>query len=227
MLSLLILASLFVAQTGQSLTGGVERRIEIDPSLREILDRHGIPFVEKVHEVDESDVWQTGPYCGANSLYMFLRISGVTVRYEDLKKEVPVSENGASCLELQGCSEKHGVPLEVLSIKPSDIKALGYPIIALLGTHRKGEVVGHFIVVCNETKDGILAVDGTTGNLDRISKPVFNRAFSGYVLARKGRDSVVRPVYAMVNVVLLVGCAVNLAAIASIQLFRATRRGSR
>lgn len=142
----------------------------------------------------EIDKWQTAPYCGVNSLYVLLRVLGQSADMTELRTAVPVTDRGASMLDLQDAARKHGLDLAVLSIKrPSDLARERRPFIALMTSSGFGPAdgtapsMGHYVVVLriDTADDGtstITAVDGTTAKLARLDGAKFNRAFSGYAL---------------------------------------------
>ncbi|MGE3819674.1 MAG: cysteine peptidase family C39 domain-containing protein [Isosphaeraceae bacterium] len=165
--------------------------IEVDPSRFP----PGLEITTRVNRVDLRETWQTGPYCGANSLYVLLALKGRDVAYSTLKSEVPTTARGANLVDLKVAAGRHGQVLEVYKTTPGELAALGKPLIALLGLGKGPEINGHFVVVCGENESHIDAIDGTTGNLDVIAKPAFAREFSGYVLAEpdSGPPAATRP----------------------------------
>jgi hypothetical protein len=226
MVALIALALLLLVQVARD-SGPAESRdagLPVDRALADLLKANGMHVPEAVHPISDDDIWQTAPYCGANCLYALLVLNDRPVRYSDLRKEVPTASNGASLLDLQRCAERFGLATEVLSVNPGDFRNLRLPIIALLGEPVNGSVNGHYVAVCSQSDDEIAAIDGTTGNVDRIGRPQFNRAFSGYVLAPKRNTLAFAGArYTGSDVALILGCVLNLFAIGALLAGRSSR----
>src|SRR5262249_28105193 len=58
------------------------------------------------------------PDCGANSLYVFLRLHGVNSSLKQIKQEVPLNEQGASMLDLREAASRAGVDALVIQAAP-------------------------------------------------------------------------------------------------------------
>jgi len=223
MSSLLILLLLTQSEDPRS-SQGAHAPLVPDESVAKVAREAGLDVATIVPKISPEDIWQTAPYCGVNCLYVFLRLNDLKVTQAELKKEVPTTLNGASMLDLQNAARHFGLETEVVAANPGELKSLRFPMIALLGASANRQVVGHYVVLCNEIAQSIAAVDGTTGNLDRISKAIFNRDFSGYVLVKKRSAIVEVGRYEPTDVALLLGCLLNLGAIAAIQLLPPSSR---
>ncbi len=207
---LLLLSCGLLTQATPAIQRGEQQDIDVDRDLREMVSGRGVFVPEVVHAISAEDIWQTAPYCGANSLYALMRLCDVSVDYSQLKKEIPTTFKGASLLELKQAAARYGLAMDVLKIGPSELRGVGFPLIALLGSGTNESVDGHYVVVCRDSADHVMAVDGTTGNLDRLSKSQFNRAFSGYVLAKTDRPRSSAPAYSRTDLLLGGGSLINL-----------------
>jgi hypothetical protein len=123
---------------------------------------------------------QPTPDCGANSLYILLRLNGVNCERHTIHSEVPITGNGASMMDLQLAATRYGLHTKVAQILPRDLLKLG-PSIALI-TNKESETVGHYVVVLKGDDTSLDYIDGTTGGLTTCRTGDFERAFSGYAL---------------------------------------------
>jgi predicted double-glycine peptidase len=169
-----------------------------------------LEITDIVQRISADDIWQSAPYCGLNCLFVVLSLHGSVVDYKSLKKEVAVTNRGASLLDLKAVAAKYGYAAEVIRTTPADLRHLDLPIIALLGADMGPELNGHYVVVCGEIDADVFVIDGTSGNLDQMSTTLFNRAFSGYVLAKRDRGVLDTTSYGGLDIMLLIGCAGNI-----------------
>ncbi|MGO9471241.1 MAG: cysteine peptidase family C39 domain-containing protein [Isosphaeraceae bacterium] len=202
----LLLAMLLVCfEQGDSRSGGVKLSddyIKIDKARINTRLR----VADGYAKIEAMDIWQTGPYCGLNCLYVILRLHGRQISYDKLKNEVRTTLDGATLLELKTAGTRYGLEMSVLKVSPQGMDRVEHPVIALLGDGDGPDVKGHFVVVYNNTEDTVEVIDGTTGNLNRISKGLFNRAFSGYVLAKPDQGPLDIQGYNRADQWLAIGC---------------------
>ncbi len=212
-LTALAISLLTQVNSGGSTLERDQQKTTVGQPLADLLEANGLFVPKTIHPINAEDIWQTAPYCGANCLYILLKLNDKEVSYTDLRRDIPTTAKGASLLDLQRSAERNGLTTEVISISPADIARLKLPVIALLGARLDQAVNGHYVVVCGESDADVVAVDGTTGNLDRISRSEFNRAFSGYVLTKEGGMAPVTGGYGNVDIALIAGCLIDLLAI--------------
>ncbi len=74
--------------------------------------------------------WQEEKCCGANVLYLFLRLHGVAASHAELLREVPVGENGTSLEDLRRIARQHGLEVEVVRATPKSLSSVRFPAIA-------------------------------------------------------------------------------------------------
>jgi hypothetical protein len=122
--------------------------------------------------------------CGANSLYVFLRLHGVGCKLEDIRRQVPITDRGASMLDLKEAANKYNLKTEV--VKTSAMSLLDkLPVIARMAAADNPEE-GHYVTLAETEKlpDGIkvTVIDGSTGAIVEMPSPVFEREFTGYAL---------------------------------------------
>lgn len=124
--------------------------------------------------------WQTGPYCGPNCLYFFLRYHGVDVTHEGLIASFGKLEAGTSLWELKTAAEEYGVAADVVQADERALKKLAIPFIAHFNVPA-GE--GHFVLVLAVSDtDGVEYVGGS--HMETVTTPLapFVRSWSGYAL---------------------------------------------
>lgn len=120
------------------------------------------------------------PDCGANALYLLLRLNGIACDRKALHGEVPVTGKGASMTDLTLAAARFGLSTDVVRILPEDLFKCG-PSIALI-TNKESDKVGHYIVVLRRNETSLDYIDGTTGTRNTCDLGEFERAFSGYAL---------------------------------------------
>ena len=125
--------------------------------------------------------WKTEPICGANSVYLFLRLHEVDVAPESIVEDVPSTGKGASMSDLKAECAKFGVATDTVKLRPRDLYRIRAPIIAKMDS-MKGD--DHFIVVlgAHDSRSSLFSVDGTTLGPLVLSKALVSRHFSGDAL---------------------------------------------
>ncbi len=132
------------------------------------------------HPLGSEHIWKRGPYCGANSVAMMLKLNGIDVSPQQLRESIPLGPHGASLLELKKAAEASGLPVEVVKATPDELQQFPLPLIAHVGDGP--DAPGHFVLVCRMQDGAIRAIDGTTGKLLTVAEPLFRRAYSGFAL---------------------------------------------
>jgi hypothetical protein len=130
------------------------------------------------------DAWQTGPYCGANALFVMLRLNGISVSAEALRKEVPVADKGASMLDLKRTALRYGLPVDVFELDPPQLRNQPLPLI--VHASLTDDPMGHYATVVSFDEETVRLIDGTSEGLITVENAPFNRAFSGYALVQTG-----------------------------------------
>ena len=91
--------------------------------------------------------------CGANSLFLLCRISGVDASYKKCLELLPISSKGNSMLEMKQALESSGFNVEALRIKIHEIANLRVPTLMCVHppkdaiVHKKFKNLGHYLVV--------------------------------------------------------------------------------
>jgi hypothetical protein len=151
-------------------------------------------------------LWQTGPYCGPNCLYLLMKALGVQVTHEQLIACFGrLDEKGTSLHDLSSAAQRHGLSVRVVKGTESSLRRLPLPFIAHLDM---GPTGGHYVVVSSITRGEVTFVDGTQFKLHRVAAAGFVRAWTGYALvpARSlgaGRTMVLLPTSALCVLLLL------------------------
>jgi hypothetical protein len=152
-----------------------------------------------LHGVLAPSVDSDSPDCGANSLYVFLRLHGVECSLDAVRNEVRVTAQGASMLDLKEAAGRNSVDAAVLSTSPPELFRR-LPAIARLSSDGSAEK-GHYVVVIRADDNVVHLIDGTTGLSNQVSQTAFEREFSGYALAqRRGKRTAV---WGLLNVCLV------------------------
>lgn len=142
------------------------------------------------------------PDCGANALYVFLRLYNVDCSLDEVRQEVPLTEQGASMLDLKAAAGRHGTRTAVISTPPTGLVER-LPAIARMASEGRTEE-GHYVVVTRADDELVDLIDGATGVSSKVARATFDREFSGYALVANGITS--RSILNKLNVSLLALC---------------------
>lgn len=176
-MSQLILLSLLLGPVGQADYSHFERAPGFD-----------VPLSKEPPGVAGPEFWQSGPYCGANSVYILLRLAGRPVAQADLLRSLPAEGRGASMLDMAKALEAHGIQTRIVRIAPGQLAGEPMPLIARL--EPRGSDSGHFVVVFGVRPQSrhVEVVDGTTGSVGDVGPEEFNRDFSGEIIVQTRTD---------------------------------------
>jgi hypothetical protein len=148
------------------------------------------------------DVTSATPDCGANSLFVFLKSSGVPCLLSDIRASVPTTGVGASLKDLKECASTYGLSTSIVKIRPTDLHEC-IPCILLLS--EASEKMGHFVVLSEVGTDEIVFIDGTTGMHVHRTPASLERSLTGYALIL---DSFRIPTFVLVVLSFVVVCEV-------------------
>lgn len=132
--------------------------------------------------------FQKGPRCGPNSVYLLLRLNGITVPYDEVVKRVPLETTGADLESLRLAAASFGLVTETRQLTPEDVLYAPKPILvhfnapaAASGGAQNGP--DHFGVITGIMSDGAYqGVDTNNLRATTFSSNNFARNFSGYCL---------------------------------------------
>lgn len=124
------------------------------------------------------------PDCGVHCLYVFLALHGMGVRHETVEQALPISDRGASMLQLRDVSHSLGLPCSVVEVSSARCRDLPRPWIARMRAVPEVQSPdGHYVVYCDTDPDMDVIVDGTTGEIVHVRRDVFDRQFTGFALS--------------------------------------------
>ncbi|MCL2004611.1 MAG: cysteine peptidase family C39 domain-containing protein [Planctomycetaceae bacterium] len=126
--------------------------------------------------------------CGVNSLYLFLNLHGHQTDFETLKSEVTIGDNGTSLYDLQNAAVAVGMPVETVQCSYSTLCSLNMPVIAWINRNpneANESVIGHFIVLIKADADGIVYLDGTSGEQSSMQLASFAQQWNGMLVRKK------------------------------------------
>ena len=153
--------------------------------------------------------------CGPNALLMYLEIHGVEFDHEEVLA-LPLSEEGASLLQLRDCANEFGFAAEVRKYEISEVDDVPLPA---LSHSPAGNGFQHFYVWYRTTEDAVFALDGTTGETIRINKRKLPGFWTGYAIV--GKESL------LYRSRFIIGCAnALLFTFLAIDIVRRSRRSS-
>lgn len=136
--------------------------------------------------------WRSGPFCGVNATYAFLRLLDVDVSYDDLSNRIPVTAAGSNLEDMKRCVLDFGVAATVVQSTPSDLLDIPKPFIALFERdEREGyepSARGHYVVVLDANKHSVRYIDGATARIEGRSAEKFVRDWSGFLLVSSAKQ---------------------------------------
>lgn len=131
-------------------------------------------------------MWRTSVRCGLNSAYVYLRLKGYRLDYEQVAAAIPLSDKGSSLEDLRSFIILHDPATAVVRTTPAALKGLQLPFIAHLEedttTIFNSVDSGHYVVVVRITAESVTFIDGTSGIIRSMRSDLFYRAWSGYLI---------------------------------------------
>ncbi len=123
--------------------------------------------------------------CGPTALYIWLRLLGHDVAYDEVSRCVPVARQGTSLAQLAEGARRWTRGARVLRVSPDEIERLRLPVIAHGRFRGQTSNEGHYVVVVKVTPVGAVCIDAGRGLRVEIAKSDFAAFSSGYVLTQR------------------------------------------
>lgn len=122
--------------------------------------------------------------CGANALYMLIRLQGGDVEFTAVANELEQRVTGNSILELREASGRLGYPAVIEKREDFQFAPGMLPVIAFTnnGIVKTKEGIGHFVVVLSVTSDRVVYLDGTTAQRLDVKKSWFTKGSPGHIV---------------------------------------------
>jgi hypothetical protein len=172
--------------------------------------------------VEEQDVWRIENRCGINSLYVFIRLLGQPVSYDEILRDVPVREFGTSMAELKSFLSARKIACAIVRCTPDNLHRQPLPAIAYISVG--GEEQGHFVVVCAVNGKTLRLVDGTAGAVYTEAMESFVKHWDGHLLVPVEEPRLASLLWAAVSIS---GIVLVAQSIVGALLARRTKRGPR
>lgn len=119
--------------------------------------------------------------CGANALYMLIKIRGGEIDFSALTKLLEQRTAGNSMLELRDAANHFGYRVVIEKRVGFDLEPSVLPVIAYLPSQRP-ELSGHFVVLVAQNAEQITYLDGTTASYVNVRRKWFCEAAPGYII---------------------------------------------
>jgi predicted double-glycine peptidase len=152
-----------------------------------VLSLHMLGAAESGRPDDPSGL-RSSTLCGPHSLYVMLKLSGVSARYEAVMKYCPTHPDGMSLLELTEASRAFGFQTDVRRCTWSDLADLSFPAIVSVKISSR-EKARHYLVIVRWVGDKLEMIEPTTGQFIQHSASSLDSVWDGYVLASVGHVS--------------------------------------
>jgi ABC-type bacteriocin/lantibiotic exporter with double-glycine peptidase domain len=134
---------------------------------------------------ESQEVWRTANRCGANAVFIALRLNDVDANYERVMQRLPINERGTTLREMRDGLASFGLDAQVVRATPDSLQHCPLPVIAHFEEQK--EAGGHYRVIIQVRPDGVLAIDGTSANTGWIDIKEFREHWTGYLLIMERR----------------------------------------
>jgi hypothetical protein len=121
--------------------------------------------------------WQDEKAAGPNCLYALLRLQGRDVSHAELV-EAAACERRVTLVSLQREARRRGAYTRVAALDPASVEQFPLPAIA----HLVSGSDDNFVLVCAVAGDRVTFLDGTTGQVKRVTRSQFASQWTGYAL---------------------------------------------
>ncbi|HVA47560.1 MAG TPA: cysteine peptidase family C39 domain-containing protein [Pirellulales bacterium] len=137
--------------------------------------------------------WRSGPYCGVNAAYLFLKLSGRDdISFASIESQIPISVSGSSVLSVTNCLRNHGVDAVAVRATPKELYRVPKPAVALFEPDERvsfePEGRRHFVVVTSANEAAVQYVDAASAMIQTRTAEEFIRSWSGVLVVQEGAD---------------------------------------
>jgi hypothetical protein len=141
--------------------------------------------------------WRETRYCGPNALYLWMRTNGWNGTLADVRRQVPLGDNGCSMMDLWRGAEAFGVKAQVVKADIAGLSRSQLPVIVHLDSLVPGK--GHFMLVAAvgrnrvTNEDVVQLIDPITASVKEYTMGNFERGWTGYELVAGRADNIGYP----------------------------------
>jgi len=124
----------------------------------------------------------SGRECGLYCLGYMAQLRGLDIGLDEMRKKVPVGEEGTSLLELREAAKSFGMPMKVVQVAPDHLAQLSLPAIA----HFEPADVypySHYVVLLKVNPDSVVLFDWIARAVHVYNRRDFALRASGFYLA--------------------------------------------
>ncbi len=156
--------------------------------------------LRKSQEAEEAPI-----RCGANALYMLIRLSGGEVDFSSILNQLEQRLKGNSLLELRDAAEQLGYSAVIEKDPNLQLDTNRLPAIAFMkaGETASMKTTGHFVVLLSTDSNRITYLDGTTAKLQQVDPSWFKARAPGYLLRLTSHEKLVTIETATLTIVVL------------------------
>lgn len=138
----------------------------------------GIEMTNHFSSLDYEKILQ----CGPNSLFLFLLLTGHRDVTLEQVKDLPISREGASLLQLREAANKFNAAVDVRFLTSNHIRRMPLPAIAQFKTGPASITPVHFNVIYKVDDTFVHYINGTTGMKEYIRITRLPAFWTGYVM---------------------------------------------
>ncbi len=131
---------------------------------------------------EKSALWRDIRHCGPNAVYMLLRMLQMDCTYQQVSNQIPVSQDGASLLDMRDALNKLGCPSRVAKATPSQLSTISLPAIAHVETG--SQTTGHYVLITQVGEKFVRVIDGSTAVSTNMTMSEFQAKWTGFLLVK-------------------------------------------
>ena len=130
------------------------------------------------------DPWRQSVSCGANCVYVLLRVLEKPVSYEEVSRRTKVGLQGSTMDELARVANLYGVRLAPMRATRKSVEQ--WPLPAIIHQQEGEGFTGHYVLYLGRDPNTkrYVTLDCTTGQIAPMEEGDFFNRWSGYVLLR-------------------------------------------
>ncbi len=136
--------------------------------------------------------WRETKYCGPNALYLWMRMNGWNGTLADVRRRVPLGDNGCSMMDLWKGVEAFGVEARVIKTDIVGLSQSQLPVIVHIDSLVQGK--GHFMLLASvgrnrvTEEDVVQLIDPISASVKEYTIGNFERSWTGYTLVAGRAD---------------------------------------
>lgn len=139
-------------------------------------------IVRDVVSREKMPLGESGLTCGRDCLYLWLRLQGVSVSYDDVQSQIDIGPSGSEMSEILKASRVWEPSTRLAKLAYSDLCALKRPAIVHVWVTQGKDRKGHYMVVTRASEEGVSMIETATQMRTDMTPQAFSELWSSYAL---------------------------------------------